>query len=175
MPKTNQMSELRKLSTVDLIKTGEEKRAELFALKFQAVLGSLEQTHRIKMLKREIARVEMVLGEKKAAGENTNQAVKADYSEAVKVADENGKKVREAQLKKIQEAYGMPTIDETGVDAAMKAAATQAEAELATEEVVEEAKPAKAPKPAAKKAAAKKPAATKAKPTPKKTDKGEDK
>ncbi|MCL8213377.1 50S ribosomal protein L29 [Mesoplasma sp. JKS002660] len=103
MPKTNQINDLRKLSVEDLIKTGEEKRAELFALKFQAVLGSLEQTHRIKLIKKEIARIELVLGELKHQGQDTNKTIKADYNKAVEAADLDGKKVREQQLKKIEE------------------------------------------------------------------------
>ena len=103
MPKTNQINDLRKLSVEDLVKTGEEKRAELFALKFQAVLGSLEQTHRIKLIKKDIARIELVLGELKHQGQDTNKTIKADYSKAVEAADLDGKKVREQQLKKIEE------------------------------------------------------------------------
>jgi len=107
MPKTRQVVELRKMPTLDLIKLGEEKRAELFALKFQAVLGSLEQTHRIKLIKKEIARVELVLTEKKRAGENINQVVKADYSKAVDAADKAGKKVRKKQINEMKKAYGV--------------------------------------------------------------------
>lgn len=103
MPKQNPINDLRQMSVEDLIKTGEEKRAELFALKFQAVLGSLEQTHKIKVIKKDIARIELVLGELRHQGQNTNKTIKADYSKAVEQADLDGKKVREEQLKKIEE------------------------------------------------------------------------
>ena len=49
----SKMLDLRNLSVDELIKTNESKRAELFALKFQAAVGSLEQTHRIKEIKKD--------------------------------------------------------------------------------------------------------------------------
>jgi len=154
MPKTRQVVELRKMPTLDLIKLGEEKRAELFALKFQAVLGSLEQTHRIKLIKKEIARVELVLTEKKRAGENTNQVVKADYSKAVDAADKAGKKVRKKQIEEMKKAYG---VDEHGHDHESeieKAMANSVENVLnEAETIASEPKKAPAKKPAAKTAA----------------------
>jgi large subunit ribosomal protein L29 len=165
MPKTNQIVDLRKMSTVDLIKLGEEKRAELFALKFQAVLGSLEQTHRIKSIKKEIARVELVLTEKKQAGENINQVVKADYSKAVEAADKAGKSVRKKQLKQMQEAYGISDQDlepkaekadeEKEVSAKPKTEAKKTAAKPKTE-TKKETKTSKAEKAAPKKESSKK-------------------
>ncbi|ATG97178.1 50S ribosomal protein L29 [Mesoplasma lactucae] len=131
MPKNNQMTDLRKMSVDDLIKTGEDKRAELFALKFQAVLGSLEQTHRINQIKKEIARIELVLSEKKREGQNVNKSVKADYNKAVEQADADGKKVREKQLKQLQDLQNnlqQPT-EEAQADALAKATVTEAKGE----------------------------------------------
>lgn len=115
MPKTNQMTDLRNLSVEELITSGEQKRAELFALKFQAAVGSLEQTHRIKSLKKDIARIELVLTEKANAGENTNQTIKADYSSAVAEAEKSGKEVRAKQRKMIEEQYGN-NVEEDSLD-----------------------------------------------------------
>lgn len=126
MGKSNQITDLRNLSVEELIKTGEGKRAELFALKFQAAVGSLEQTHRIKEIKKEIARIELVLSEKRLAGENTNKTIKADYGQAVAEAEKSGKEVRAKQRKMIEdmqaEQFGT-SIDEDAIAAAMANAA----------------------------------------------------
>ncbi|WP_026389242.1 50S ribosomal protein L29 [[Acholeplasma] multilocale] len=132
MAKTNQIAELRNLSVDELIKLGESKRAELFALKFQAAVGSLEQTHRIKDIKKEIARIELSLSEKRLAGENTNKTIKANYSEAVTKAEEAGKEVRAKQRKMIEEMQNEQfgtSLDEDAIAAAMANAAIEEEGE----------------------------------------------
>ncbi|AEM68545.1 50S ribosomal protein L29 [Mycoplasma putrefaciens] len=101
----SKIKDIRNLSVDELIKTGESKRAELFALKFQAAVGSLEQTHRIKEIKREIARIELTLTERRLSGENTNKVIKADYNAAVAEAEKAGKAVRAKQRKMIEEQY----------------------------------------------------------------------
>lgn len=103
MAKTNPITALRTKLVDELIQMGENKRAELFALKFQAAIGSLEKTHKIQLLKKEIARIELVLSEKRRAGENTNKTIKANYNEAVTEAEKSGKAVREKQRKMIEE------------------------------------------------------------------------
>lgn len=97
------MDELRSKPVDELLITGENFRAELFALKFQAAVGSLEKTHRIGELKKEIARIELVLGEKRRAGENINKTMKGDYQKAVADAEKLGKAVRKKQLEKLEE------------------------------------------------------------------------
>ncbi|WP_031542205.1 50S ribosomal protein L29, partial [Mesoplasma photuris] len=130
MAKTNPIAELKTLSVEELIKTGESKRAELFALKFQASVGSLEQTHKIKEIKKQIARIELVLSEKRLAGENTNQTIKGDYSKAVAEAESAGKEVRAKQRKMIEkmqaEQFGT-SVDEDAIAAAMANAVTEQE------------------------------------------------
>ncbi|UKS53884.1 50S ribosomal protein L29 [Mycoplasma feriruminatoris] len=121
----SKMLDLRNLSVDELIKTNESKRAELFALKFQAAVGSLEQTHRIKEIKKEIARIELVLSEKRLSGENTNKVIKADYNKAVEEAEKAGKEVRAKQRKFLEEQYGQqnPTeLNEADIQKAMQAA-----------------------------------------------------
>ncbi|AGR42476.1 50S ribosomal protein L29 [Spiroplasma diminutum CUAS-1] len=117
------MLELRTKSVEDLIKLGEDRRAELFALKFQAAVGSLEQTHRIPSLKKDIARIEMLLNERKNAGEDINKTIKADYSKAVEEAEKAGKEVRKKHkemIEKLQnEQFG--TGSEVSEDAIMAA------------------------------------------------------
>jgi large subunit ribosomal protein L29 len=131
MGKSNQITDLRNLSVEELIKTGEGKRAELFALKFQAAVGSLEQTHRIKEIKKEIARIELVLTEKRLAGENTNKTIKADYGQAVAEAEKSGKELRAKQRQMIEEMQAQQfgtSVDEDSIAAAM-ANAVEAEGE----------------------------------------------
>ncbi|ATZ18523.1 50S ribosomal protein L29 [Williamsoniiplasma somnilux] len=120
MPKKNPITDLKAKSVDELIQLGETKRAELFALKFQAAVGSLEKTHHIPTIRKEIARIELVLGEKRRAGENTNKTIKANYNEAVANAEQSGKAVREKHRKMIEE---MQAEQFGGVDADAMAAA----------------------------------------------------
>lgn len=116
------MEELRLKPVDELLVTGENFRAELFALKFQAAVGSLEKTHRINELKKEIARIELVLGEKRRAGENVNKTLKGDYQKAVAEAEKTGKAVRKKQLEKLEELQKeqFGGLDEEALAEAMK-------------------------------------------------------
>ena len=49
--------ELRELSDEDLAKRMSETRQELFNLRFQSATGALENSARVKLAKREIARI----------------------------------------------------------------------------------------------------------------------
>jgi large subunit ribosomal protein L29 len=59
-------SELRELSDEDLEHRLSERRQELFNLRFQSVTGALENTARLKITKREIARILTVVHERNA-------------------------------------------------------------------------------------------------------------
>ena len=56
--------DLRELAVEDLERKLSETRQELFNLRFQSVTGALENPARIRLAKREIARVLTVLNEK---------------------------------------------------------------------------------------------------------------
>ncbi len=60
-------SELRELSDDDLEHRLSERRQELFNLRFQAVTGAIENSARLKLTKREIARILTVVHEREAA------------------------------------------------------------------------------------------------------------
>jgi large subunit ribosomal protein L29 len=60
-------SELRDLSDDELDQRLGERRQELFNLRFQSVTGALENTARLKLAKREIARILTVQTERQAA------------------------------------------------------------------------------------------------------------
>ena len=60
-------SELRDLSDEDLEHRLAERRQELFNLRFQSVTGALENSSRLKLTKREIARILTVVTEREAA------------------------------------------------------------------------------------------------------------
>jgi large subunit ribosomal protein L29 len=60
-------NELRELTDEDLDHRLAERRQELFNLRFQSVTGSLENTARLKVTKREIARILTVVQERAAA------------------------------------------------------------------------------------------------------------
>ena len=59
-------SELRELSDEDLEHRLAERRQELFNLRFQSVTGALENSSRLKLTKREIARILTVVHEREA-------------------------------------------------------------------------------------------------------------
>jgi len=60
-------SELRDLTDDELDHRLVERRQELFNLRFQSVTGSLENTARLRLTKREIARILTVRTEREAA------------------------------------------------------------------------------------------------------------
>jgi len=60
-------NDLRELTDEDLEHRLAERRQELFNLRFQSVTGSLENTARLKLTKREIARILTVVTEREAA------------------------------------------------------------------------------------------------------------
>ena len=57
--------ELRDLKSEELIVKLNDFKSELFSLRFQLATGQLENTARIKMVKKDIARVKTILGERK--------------------------------------------------------------------------------------------------------------
>ena len=69
-------SELRDLTDDDLEHRLAERRQELFNLRFQSVTGALENTARLKLAKREIARILTVVHEREAQNNQTLQVKK---------------------------------------------------------------------------------------------------
>ena len=57
--------ELRDLKSEQLIVKLNDFKSELFSLRFQLATGQLENTARIKMVKKDIARVKTILAERK--------------------------------------------------------------------------------------------------------------
>ena len=57
--------ELRDLKSEELIVKLNDFKSELFSLRFQLATGQLENTARIKMVKKDIARVKTILAESK--------------------------------------------------------------------------------------------------------------
>ena len=62
-------SELRDLSTDELATKATELRSELFNVRIRKETGQLENTAKLRTLRREIARAETILREKRGAGE----------------------------------------------------------------------------------------------------------
>ncbi len=60
-------SELRELSDEELGHRLSERRKELFNLRFQSVTGALENSARLRLTKREIARILTVVTERESA------------------------------------------------------------------------------------------------------------
>ena len=57
--------ELRDLTSEELMSKLKDFKSELFSLRFQLATGQLENTARIKMVKKDIARVKTILAERK--------------------------------------------------------------------------------------------------------------
>ena len=57
--------ELRDLKSEELIVKLNDFKSELFSLRFQLATGQLENTARIKIVKKDIARVKTILAERK--------------------------------------------------------------------------------------------------------------
>ena len=57
--------ELRDLTSEELMSKLNDFKSELFSLSFQLATGQLENTARIKMVKKDIARVKTILAERK--------------------------------------------------------------------------------------------------------------
>ena len=60
-----QAKELKSLTSEELMNKLNDFKSELFSLRFQLATGQLENTARIKMVKRDIARVKTILAERK--------------------------------------------------------------------------------------------------------------
>ena len=63
--------QLRDLTDEDLVKKLAETRQELFNLRFQSATGALENTARMRMAKREIARILTIRTERETMLERT--------------------------------------------------------------------------------------------------------
>ncbi|MGH3442433.1 MAG: 50S ribosomal protein L29 [Nitriliruptorales bacterium] len=62
-------TEMREMPEVELRELLAEQKEELFNLRFQGVTGQLDNPHRVKQVKREIARILTVLREREIAEE----------------------------------------------------------------------------------------------------------
>lgn len=65
--KSAKTSELRNLKSGEIESKLSDAREELMKLRFQAVTGQLTDTSRLRVLRREIARMQTILREQKAA------------------------------------------------------------------------------------------------------------
>jgi large subunit ribosomal protein L29 len=57
-------SDIRQITNPDLIKRINELKAELFNLRFQLAVGQLENTARIKQIKRTIAQMKTIMSQR---------------------------------------------------------------------------------------------------------------
>lgn len=60
-------NELREMSDVDLLKALDDKKVEIFHLRFQKASGQLEDTNQLRYAKRELARLLTILRERELA------------------------------------------------------------------------------------------------------------
>lgn len=64
--------ELRDLTAEELLKKKKDFKEEIFNLRFQHSTGQLENTSRMKLLRRDVARIEMALREKELQAGKTS-------------------------------------------------------------------------------------------------------
>ena len=64
------MTDIRELSDEELTKKLEDGRAELFNLRFQMATSQLDNTARVKTVKRDIARVQTEMRDRQIAAES---------------------------------------------------------------------------------------------------------
>lgn len=62
-------SEIRKMSTEEILKKIEELKSELFDLRMKQSTGSLEKSHKITQDRKDIARMKTVLSEREGGNE----------------------------------------------------------------------------------------------------------
>ena len=62
-------SEIRKMSTEEILKKTEELKSELFDLRMKQSTGSLEKSHKINQDRKDIARMKTVLSEREGGNE----------------------------------------------------------------------------------------------------------
>lgn len=72
---TKAATELRELSDIGLIEKLAETKQELFTLRFSLATGQLDTTSQLPMLRKEVARVETILRERKIAAANATTDV----------------------------------------------------------------------------------------------------
>lgn len=65
--KALQASALREKTVEELLKDEEDLQTQLFKLRFQQSTGQAENPHRIRGVRRDLARVKTILNEKRAA------------------------------------------------------------------------------------------------------------
>lgn len=61
-------NEIRNISTTDLEKMINDHKTELFNLRFQLATGQVENTARIRQIKKEIARMKTIIRERELQG-----------------------------------------------------------------------------------------------------------
>ena len=62
-----QINEIRELSTQEMVEKEKEFKKELFNLRFQLATGQLENTARLKQVRKSIARIKTVIREQELA------------------------------------------------------------------------------------------------------------
>ncbi|XJS10274.1 50S ribosomal protein L29 [Aerococcaceae bacterium WGS1372] len=62
-----QIKEIRELSTAEMVAKEQEYKKELFNLRFQLATGQLENTARLRQVRKTIARIKTVLREQELA------------------------------------------------------------------------------------------------------------
>ena len=123
---------MQKKSSQDLRLIEEQTRAELFALRFQNAIGSLDKPHRIPELRKKIARILTLLTEREHAGDkvapNLNaKTLQAEYKETMeRMETENDtfRKKMESRIQAEQPGFNPDMFDEETLHEALGTEAT---------------------------------------------------
>ncbi len=76
------IKEIKESTPAELLKQRRDLREEAFQLRLQQKSGQLENTARLRAIRREVARIETVLGTKRRARAEDNAAAKSAVAEA---------------------------------------------------------------------------------------------
>jgi len=66
--------EIREMTDEGILNTIEDKKEEMFNLRFQGASGQLENTNAARVVRRDIAQLKTILGERQRATETTGEA-----------------------------------------------------------------------------------------------------
>ncbi len=73
--------EMRQMNNSELLSALEDAKAELFNLRFQQAVGTLEDVSRIRALRKDVARYKTILRERQLAAEEVRREEEENHAE----------------------------------------------------------------------------------------------
>jgi large subunit ribosomal protein L29 len=98
--------QIRELSDEELQQKEEELIEQLFKLRFQQAIGQIENPQKLKLIRKDIARVKTVIQERQLTGQTVSRSVEEEKEEKKKEEKKKKKRItrkKEEKLKKKEE------------------------------------------------------------------------